>query len=471
MRLINEKTFKGVLMEKKVFISYSSKDESVVHFFVQTLEKNGVKCWWSKKDLDPLSNWASEIFNAIKPCDYFIVVISENSISSGQVINEIKIASNLNKPKLPVRLSNVPLTEELAYHLSLNAIDYYKMTDDDFFKKLLEKIDVRAMPESVVSESVEFTHKAFDVMKSHTSSIFDGVTDLGGFSWGENKSAIQNLDGGWLLQNVIIEQYDDTIYSIPEEYKAEYEKYCGSPEFRRLLLRGQNLARIMLTEFSAFQNKLFLSLKKTEWSHVRFFWDKIFGDFNQRKEAIESFFMKEETEFPNSLCLHLIVIDSENRIVASRINSRKKNDYPSTIAVTLGEQMDHSDLVALADQNCLIYWMRRALIEEFGFSEAEYHRYFNEGTARIMALDVEGDIFNISLVCCVKVSCTCEELSEYYSMHRSMSDEFNEVFPITLDEAASILDRSNELIKEYHPSSFLRLLYGYIYTAGKIPLS
>lgn len=104
-------------MEKKVFISYSSKDESVVHFFVQTLEKNGVKCWWSKKDLDPLSNWASEIFNAIKPCDYFIVVISENSISSGQVINEIKIASNLNKPKLPIRLSNVPLTEELAYHL------------------------------------------------------------------------------------------------------------------------------------------------------------------------------------------------------------------------------------------------------------------------------------------------------------------------------------------------------------------
>lgn len=51
-------------MEKKVFISYSSKDESVVLFFVQTLENNGVKCWCSKKDLDALA-WKDDEYNGL----------------------------------------------------------------------------------------------------------------------------------------------------------------------------------------------------------------------------------------------------------------------------------------------------------------------------------------------------------------------------------------------------------------------
>lgn len=454
---------------KKVFISYSSQNLEFVRFVSKVLNNHGFDTWYSNECLNDMDNWAGKIVERMRQCDYFIVVLSESSISSGQVMNEVYLASQLNLPKIPVRIDKIPLTEELSYHLPLNAIDYYKMTDDDFFQLLLTSMKSHYDKIDILNEEKEHNHKLYDLMKLHTDSSFSDVETYGGYSWGINKSVIQNTEGGWLPCNVMIEEVDDTPFTFSDEFNNEYQCYYESNEFQKILRRGQNQTRWMLTSFYAYQNKLFLSIKKTEWSQTMFSWHHLMTDPERKKGAINDFFENESTDHPNSLCLHLVLIDSNDEIVATRIKKRKKNDYPSTIAITLGEQINSSDFRAGLGDNFVIQWLRRALSEEFGFSESEYHKYISEGSARIMSLNLEGDIFNFSLVCCVKLNCTCMELYEYYQLHRSSDDEFDELFTIKISEIMNILNQVFALSEKYHPSSFLRLFYSYIYITGKLP--
>ena len=58
----------------------------------------------------------------------------------------------------------------------------------------------------------------------------------------------------------------------------------------------------------------------------------------------------------------------------------------------------------------------------------------------------------------MKLNCSCEELYEYYQMHRSVNDEFDEVFPISMSEIPSILIHSHENKSLYHPKMLETLI-------------
>lgn len=457
---------------KKIFISYSSKDIDFVRFLAETLEKHGLICWYSDTGIGAAENWAGKINEVMRGCDYFILVLSEASVASGQVFTELYGATTLNLPKIPVMLTKVALTNEFSYHLPMNAIEYYRMTDDDaFFRQLLEAMKLHPEKIDLLEKERDVTHRLYEMMQLHTDGIFSDVSEYGGYAWGINKSVIQNGNGGWLPANVIMDEVDDEAFQYADEFAEDYQAYYHSPEFQRMLRHGQNQTRWMLTKIDAYEDKLFLSVKRTEWSQTQFSWHRLMTDAARKREAIDSFFGEECTDYPNSLCLHLILIDSDNAVVATRIKKRKKNDYPSTVAITLGEQLNHSDFAAGLGDNFVLQWIRRAMYEEFSCTEAEYHKYVSEGSARVMSLDLEGDIFNFGLVCCVKLNCTCAELYEFYQLHRSADDEFDAIYPITLAEIPDILLHSESLAEQYHPSSFLRLLYAYIYTAGELPFS
>mgnify|MGYP002625679024 CR=1 FL=1 len=454
---------------KKVFISHSTKNAEFVKFLADVLEKHGFECWYCEKHITDLENFAGKIRQILPECAYCIVVLSADSIASGHVLNEIYLASQFNIPKIPIRLAKIPLTEEISYHLPLNAIDYFRMTDEDFFRLLFDKMQYHPDKIDFLEKEKQTNHRLSEVMRSHTSEVFLSVENAGGYAWGENKSLIQNCEGGWLTENVIIEEVDEEPFVFPAAYEEAYTAYYESPAFQKMLLRGQNQVRWMLTGFGAYQNKLFLSVKRTEWSQTMFSWHTIMADAETKKQAIDRIFLDEDTDYPNSLCLHAVLVDSENSVVATRIKRRKKNDYPATVAVTLGEQLNASDFSAGLKENFVLQWLKRAVFEEFGFDSDNYFKYINEGSVRVMSLDAEGDIFNFSLVCCAKLNCTCAELSEYYRLHRSADDEFDEVFPISPAEIPHILAHSQESADAYHPSSFLRLLFAYVYITGTLP--
>ncbi len=104
---------------KLAFISYSSSDKNIADNLCAKLEQNGVKVWYAPRDVN--GPYASAIVNAIDSADYFVVILSENSIMSEHVLNEIDLAFQ-NIPRglkfKPLRIDNAGFTASFKYYLS-----------------------------------------------------------------------------------------------------------------------------------------------------------------------------------------------------------------------------------------------------------------------------------------------------------------------------------------------------------------
>jgi TolB-like protein len=68
--------------------------------------------------IDPASRWRSEISKAIEDCHCLVVLISNNSVSSHNVVKEVSLASEFKKPIIPIDLETVELTHDFRYPLA-----------------------------------------------------------------------------------------------------------------------------------------------------------------------------------------------------------------------------------------------------------------------------------------------------------------------------------------------------------------
>lgn len=101
------------------FISYSSKDKNIADNLCSKLERNGIKVWYAPRDVH--GPYADAIVTAIEQANYFIVILSQNSICSEHVLNEIDLAfQNITKGMKikPLRIDNAMFTAAFKYYLS-----------------------------------------------------------------------------------------------------------------------------------------------------------------------------------------------------------------------------------------------------------------------------------------------------------------------------------------------------------------
>lgn len=108
-------------VEKKsplAFISYSSKDKNVADNLCNKLESRGIRVWYAPRNV--VGPYATAIMKGIMEADYFIVIVSHNSLASQHVLNEIDNAhSRLPELKFkPLRIDDIALTPEFSYYLS-----------------------------------------------------------------------------------------------------------------------------------------------------------------------------------------------------------------------------------------------------------------------------------------------------------------------------------------------------------------
>src|SRR5437762_2877757 len=82
---------------KSVFISHASKDDGVVRELRQALESLGVETWADSERLSGGDILSAEIRKAIENADYFLVVLSLDSLNSEWVQREIKHAKSVRK--------------------------------------------------------------------------------------------------------------------------------------------------------------------------------------------------------------------------------------------------------------------------------------------------------------------------------------------------------------------------------------
>lgn len=96
-----------------VFVSYSSKDAGFVHLEIKRLKSEGYEIWYDQGELQPARFWAEEIRKAIAACTCFIVFITEDSVVSDHVCDEIDQALKANKPLIGIYWDNVELPAHL----------------------------------------------------------------------------------------------------------------------------------------------------------------------------------------------------------------------------------------------------------------------------------------------------------------------------------------------------------------------
>lgn len=103
---------------RQVFISYSSKDYPQALAVRNVLEQNGITCWMAPESIPGGSNYTKEIPIAIKGCQAFVLMLSNNAQNSHWVLKELDSAVNAGKIILPFQLEDVPLSDEFNFLLT-----------------------------------------------------------------------------------------------------------------------------------------------------------------------------------------------------------------------------------------------------------------------------------------------------------------------------------------------------------------
>ena len=102
-------------MPYDVFISYSHHDKAVADAICARLEQDGIRCWYAPRDIRPGEIWAESIINTIENVKVMIVVFTEDSNKSPQVLKEITNAVNAGVTIIPFKMTNDQPSKSLQY--------------------------------------------------------------------------------------------------------------------------------------------------------------------------------------------------------------------------------------------------------------------------------------------------------------------------------------------------------------------
>jgi uncharacterized protein YjbI with pentapeptide repeats len=131
------------------FISYSSKDDDFAQRLHADLQQKGVRCWFAPEDLKIGDKFRARFEESIRIYDKLMVVLSENSIRSPWVEEEVEAALEKehkhNKLVLfPIRLDNAIMDTDQAWAASLRRTrhigDFRAWKDHDPYQKSFERL-------------------------------------------------------------------------------------------------------------------------------------------------------------------------------------------------------------------------------------------------------------------------------------------------------------------------------------------
>ena len=91
---------------------------AILHAIVAEFEKNGIRCWYAPRDIVPGASWVSAITEAIQSVKVQVLVFTDESNVSRQVMNEVAVAFNEGKTIVPFRLTDAKMSGEFEYYLS-----------------------------------------------------------------------------------------------------------------------------------------------------------------------------------------------------------------------------------------------------------------------------------------------------------------------------------------------------------------
>ena len=125
-------------MSAEVFVSYARSDRERVLELVERMRSTGVGVWVDEGGIHGASLWGQEIVDAIDASKVMILMISDSSITSDNVVKELSIASEDKKPILPVYLHRSEIPKSMRYQLAgIQHIEFFEGQEDEAFQSML----------------------------------------------------------------------------------------------------------------------------------------------------------------------------------------------------------------------------------------------------------------------------------------------------------------------------------------------
>jgi hypothetical protein len=103
----------GPIERPYIFVSYARANRDAVYPEVERLERAGYQLWCDRSDIPTGRPWFDEITTAIRNCDCFLIFLSERSVSSENVRDELHEALRSRRFIIPIYLEKLGPREDL----------------------------------------------------------------------------------------------------------------------------------------------------------------------------------------------------------------------------------------------------------------------------------------------------------------------------------------------------------------------
>ena len=124
-------------MIAEVFVSYARVDRERVVQLVERMRSADVRVWIDEGGIHGASLWGQEIVDAIESSKVMVLMLSDASITSDNVVKELSIASEDKKPILPVYLHQAEIPKSMRYQLAgIQHIEYFEGNEDAAFRSM-----------------------------------------------------------------------------------------------------------------------------------------------------------------------------------------------------------------------------------------------------------------------------------------------------------------------------------------------
>ena len=131
------------------FISYSSKDQGFAERLYADLQNKNVRCWFAPEDMKIGDKIRDRIDQSIRIHDKLLLVLSENSINSEWVEDEVEAAYEQERQRgktvlFPIRLDTAVMDTDKAWAAKLRRSrhigDFAQWKDHDAYQKAFDRL-------------------------------------------------------------------------------------------------------------------------------------------------------------------------------------------------------------------------------------------------------------------------------------------------------------------------------------------
>jgi pyrimidine deaminase RibD-like protein len=303
---------------------------------------------------------------------------------------------------------------------------------------------------------IPMTSSVARMIQNKKSQIISPYTGLG---WGDALSLqdCPNVREGWPIGRVDLILEPEKQFELPPNLIESYKLYVSAHVQDRRFKDDKEKLMLAINPVSfSDSSSLALNVIRTTWFHIQFYKDNIATVPSLRDPLIDNLVRGSlRADFPNALCMHLIVITQDHKVLLTK-RSPKVAYHPNSWSASVEEQLDIQDLDGKTETDCRA-WAVRFLQEELGLGPEGYHA----DTIRILSVFLESDILGISLCTTVELSLSSDDLIPILRANPRTDYEFTEWAFLDCERESLMTELLNPS-KRYHPTTEYRLLMTFL---------